>query len=355
MAYLLLNTAFETVDDIDNFDSMIWTERYFAYGDFQLYLAASTAEAVKYQKDFYIWSDESNELMIVETSEIKESEEGGEFLTVSGRSMTSILDRRIIWGQTTLQGNFQAAIKKLITENVINPTDAARKIPGLTFRDSTDPIVTSKTIDEQFLGDKLYDTVAALCKIRNIGFRIVGTEGALVFELYSGQDRSYNQFIRPQVVFSPDLDNLNSSRYLHSKETLKTVDLVGGEGEWPDKKFAVTTVASGPGAGLSRREMYTESSLSSTIDGAQMSDADYQKMLIEKGRLDLLSNRETMTFDGEVVMLPQFEYNVDFFKGDIIQMENEFGIESTSRVVEFIRSDTPTGRSAYPTLESVTL
>jgi hypothetical protein len=355
VAYLLLNTAFETVGDIDNFDSMIWTDRYYACGDFQLYLAASRAEVAKYTKDFYIYSDDSNELMILETSEIKESEEGGEFLTVSGRSMVSILDRRIIWGQATLQGNFQAAIKKLMNENVINPTDATRKIPGLTFRDSTDPLVTSKTIDEQFMGAKLYDTIAALCKVRNIGFRITGTEGALVFELYSGQDRSDNQMVNPQVIFSPDLDNLSSSRYLHSKETLKTLSLVGGEGEWPNKTFALSIVSSGAGSGLSRRELYTESGLTATIDGTQMSPEDYQKMLVEKGRLDLLDNRETMTFDGEVEMLPQYEYNKDFFMGDILQMENDFGIESTSRVIEFIRSTTPTGNSAYPTLESVTL
>lgn len=355
MTYLLLNTAFETVGDIDNFDSMIWTDRYYAYGDFQLYLAASTAEVAKYKKDYYVWSDFSNELMIVDTSEVKESEEGGMFLTVSGDSATFILDRRIIWSQTTLQGNFQAGIKRLLTENAINPSDPNRRIPNLTFRDSTDPAVTNETIDEQFLGDNLYTVIANLCKVRNLGFRIVGTEGSFVFELYAGDDRSYNQDKNPWVTFSPDLDNLTSSRYVHSKSTLKTMTLVGGEGEWPNKTFVTTQLSGGGGAGLARRELYTESGLASKIGDQQLSAADYQRMLVAKGKMELLNHRETMSFDGEVAMLPTFEYNIDFFLGDIIQMQNEFKIESTSRVVEFIWSDTPTGKSAYPTLESVDL
>ena len=355
MAYLLLNTALETVDDIDNYDSMIWTDRYYAAGDFSLYLAASTAAVAKYVKDFYIWSDESDELMIVETSEIKESEEGGEFLTVTGRSFTSILSRRIIWGQVTLQGNFQAAIKRLMNENVLNPADASRKIPNLTFKDSTDPAITSLTIDEQFLGTNLYETIAALCKIRNVGFRITGTEGAFVFELYMGKDRSFNQLANPQVSFSPDMDNLTSSRYLHSKETLKTVSLVGGEGQWPAKIFAVTPLASGAGSGLNRRESYVESGTSPKSGDVEMTPEEYQRVLVEKGRFDLLNNRETMTFDGEIEMTASDVYNVNFFMGDILSMANEFGIESTSRVVEFIRSKSPTGNAAYPTMESVTL
>jgi hypothetical protein len=355
VAYLLLNTSFETVADIDNYDSMIWTDRYYACGDFSLYLAASTAAVATYVKDYYIWTDESNELMIVETSEIKESQDGGEFLTVTGRSVTSILDRRIIWGQVTLQGNFQTAIKKLMNENAINPTDASRKIPGLTFKDSTDPAITGLTIDEQFLGTNLYSTIAALCKIRNVGFRITGTEGAFVFELYMGKDRSFNQLANPQISFSPDMDNLTSSRYLHSKETLRTLSLVGGEGEWPSKTFAVTTVSAGAGSGLNRRELYTESGTSSKNGDVQLTPEEYNNLLIEKGRFDLLNNRETMTFDGEIEMTDSHEYNVDFFMGDILQMANEYGIESTSRVVEFIRSKSPTGTAAYPTLESVTL
>lgn len=355
MTYLLLNTNFETDADIDNFDSMIWTDRYYGYGDFSLYLAASTSAVATYIKDYYIWSSDSNELMIVETSQIKASQNGGMFLTVTGRSMTSILERRIIWGQATLQGNFQAAIKKLMNENAINPADSSRKFPNLTFKDSTDPAITKLTIDEQFMGQNLYEVIAALCKIRNIGFRITGTEGAFQFELYAGKDRSYDQLTNPQVIFSPDLDNLTNSTYLHSKETLKTVSLNGGEGEWPAKKFAVTTVTAGAGAGLSRRELYTETSLASKDGDRQMSDDEYTRMMVERGRLSLLGHRTTMTFDGEVEMLPTFEYNIDFFMGDILQMENEFGVEATSRVIEFIRSTSATGNAAYPTLESVDL
>ncbi len=52
-----------------------------------------------------------------------------------------------------------------------------------------------------------------------------------VFELYAGFDRSYDQTENPYVIFSPKFENIINSNYIESKASLKTVTLVGGEGE----------------------------------------------------------------------------------------------------------------------------
>lgn len=49
--------------------------------------------------------------MIVEKIQITSDTEDGNHVTVTGRSLESILDRRIVWGQKLLSGNLQNGIK----------------------------------------------------------------------------------------------------------------------------------------------------------------------------------------------------------------------------------------------------
>ena len=66
--------------------------------------------------DYYLWLKESDQTMIVEDRKIESDAENGNHFTVTGRSLESILERRIIWKQTILSGNFQNGIKKLLDE-----------------------------------------------------------------------------------------------------------------------------------------------------------------------------------------------------------------------------------------------
>ena len=53
MELLVLNTSFESVAIIDSFKSLIWTDRYKAYGDFELYLPIDTSLLAFLQQDYY--------------------------------------------------------------------------------------------------------------------------------------------------------------------------------------------------------------------------------------------------------------------------------------------------------------
>ena len=51
MEILVLNTNFETVYIVDSFKSMIWTDRYNEYGDFEIYLTlTNNFDIFKYLK-----------------------------------------------------------------------------------------------------------------------------------------------------------------------------------------------------------------------------------------------------------------------------------------------------------------
>lgn len=353
--YLLLDTSFNIVSVVDTFDSLIWTDRFAKAGDFEIFMAASTEAYATYQEDFYLWSSDSEHVMIIEDQEFDTDVEEGSHFKVTGRSLESILDRRIIWGQMNLAGNLQNEIKRILDTHVILATDVTRRMP-IVFQMSTDPRITSLTITQaQYFGENIYEVITKLCETYKIGFKItLNSSNQFVFRLYSGDDRSYDQVVNPQVIFSPNFDNLADSNHLMSKRPLKTVNLTVGEGEGALQKMVMTSIPGGAGSGLNRRELYTNGkSISSKTDGADIPAAQYLDMLRQKGYEDLALNAKISAFDGQIEAVDTFAYLTDFFMGDIVQLANEYGMSSKSRVTEFIRSVTPSGNEAYPTLESV--
>lgn len=203
------------------------------------------------KQDYYLQSKESEHVMIVEKIQITSDTEDGNHVTVTGRSLESILDRRIVWGQKLLSGNLQNGIKTLLNENVISPSDSNRKIPNFIFKESTDPAITKLKLEAQYTGDNLYDVIQKICEEQGIGFKItLNDEKQFVFELYAGSDRSYDQTENPYVIFSPKFENIINSNYIESKASLKTVTLVGGEGEGADRRYTISMNPTNVWAGM---------------------------------------------------------------------------------------------------------
>lgn len=351
MELRILDSNFEDLGALDIYDSLIWTERYSSYGDFEIYLPVTSAMLVNLTPGNHIWERASKRVMIIEGRQITSDPENGNKLTIIGRSLESILDRRIIWGQTILDGDLQTGIQKIINENVINPTIAERRIDNFIFEPSTDPTITPLTLGIQLHGENLYDIIKAICETYNLGFSITLTGAKVfIFKLYAGADRSYAQFTNPYIVFSPKFENLINADYSESIRPLKNVAYVCGEGEG-----SARTVASvGSWSGLLRRELYTDAkNLSSTIDSGTLEPTVYAAQLIAKGMEDLAKNTIAKAFEGQADTTQAFKYGEDFFMGDIVQLENEYGIESKVRVTELVRSQSISGVSSYPTFNTV--
>ena len=304
--------------------------------------------------DRYLVSDESDHVMIIEDRQIKTDIETGNKLIVTGRSLESILERRVIWGQRAISGNLQDRIEDLLNESIIAPTDADRAISNFVFEASTDPTITVLTIDTQFTGENLYKAIQQVCRANNIGFKIGLVNGQFVFTLYNGVDRSFDQIINPHVIFSPEFDNMLNSDYIESKRTLKTVSLVAGEGEGSERVMISVTAPNTVATNLNRREMYTDArDISQTVDSVVIPLIDYEAQLSQRGIENLADNTFIKSFEGQVESTIMFVYGVDFFLGDIVQIKNEYGIESRSRVTEMLNSQDASGINQYPTFTKV--
>ena len=352
MDITVLDKDLEQVSIVEIYNSLIWTDRYCAYGDFEIQ-TFPMSEIVQYlQKDYYLENKNSEHVMIIEDILINTDSEDGNTITITGRSLESLLDRRIVWAQTILEGNVQTCIKKLLNENAISPSNPKRKIPNLIFEDSTDPAITGVAISAQFTGDNLYDAIKQLCESAEIGFKItLNEEKQLVFKLYAGLDRSYSQETNPYVVFSPQFENIVNSNYLDISSSYKNVALVAGEGEGSMRK----TTSVGDVSGLDRRELFVDARdiSSKTEDNVNLTYAQYMNQLYQRGKEKLAEYSVTQSFEGQVEMTKMFLYGKDFFIGDIIQIANEYGMETKARISEIVMSHDSSGESTYPTLVSV--
>lgn len=353
MDLFVLNTNLDTIAIVDTYTSIIWTDRYQECGDFEAYTAVTEQMLNVFREEYYVQNRDSEHTMIVEGIRIKSDSEEGSHLTITGRSLESILERRIIWGKKTLSGNFQNAIQELLNDCIISPTNSARKIDNFIFEASDDPTITSLTIDAQYTGDNLYDVIKNTCSERGIGFKVTLNDSKqFVFKLYAGVDRSYDQTANPYVIFSPNYENLLNSNYLSSKKTLKNTTLIGGEGEGSERRYIGVTDGS---TGLDRRELFTDArDISSDVgDGVILTEDEYNAQLIQRGNEKLAEYTEVVSFEGEAETSIMFKYGEDFFMGDIVQISNEYGHESRARVLELIRSESNEGISVYPTFKTV--
>jgi len=347
MELLVLDTELKELEILDSFESLIWTDRYCESGDFEIYHKVDERLFNILQPGYYIWNNKTEHVMIIENRKIETDAENGDHMIITGRSLESLLTRRIIWKKTVLSGNLQNGIKKLLNENIISPEDPKRQIQNFIFEDSIDAAITDLQVDAQFTYDNLYDAIYKLCIANGIGFKItLSNENKFIFKLYSGKDRSYNQLINPYVVFSEKFENLIKTNYMEATSNSKNVTLIAGEGEGENRK----TIVLGNVSGLERREMHTDArDLSQTVDDVVLSEEDYSAQLSQRGLEDLAEHVEEKSFEGSVDTSQMFKFGQDFFLGDIVQITNEYGIGARARIAEMIYSQSTSGIETYPT------
>ena len=357
MDMTLLDINLDEVAILDTYKSVIWTDRYSESGDFEIYLPASESILRTVKMDYYLANPDSDHVMIVEDIRIDTDSENGDYLTVSGRSLESIIDRRVIWGRLVVSGTPQEVIKTLLTSCIIDPSDLSRKIDNFIFEESTDPTITDlPTMQAQYAGGNLYDIIVRICTDHNIGFKItLNNSKQFVFKLYAGVDRSYNQTENSYVVFAPEFDNLIDANYIESRTALKTVAFVAGEGEGADRKF--TTCGSTTETGMNRRELYVDARDLSSDPGIEggvvLTDEEYIAQLTQRGREKLAEHADIASFEGQAETRIMFKYGEDFFAGDIVQFADGYGHEAPARIVEVITSDNEEGLSVYPTFKTI--
>lgn len=347
MEFYVVDGNLDVIGIIDAYKSAIWTERYYEPGDFELYVAATPEAVALIRKHlFLVRMDNVSKAMVIETIKLSTDAENGDYLTVSGRSLSSILSRRIIWKQTTYSGQLEKAVRRMIADSFVDPEDADRTV---SFFELGEEAGITDEIKVQYAGEVVQEAIENVCRPKKIGYECLMdlSRKKITFRLYEGKDRSYNQTANPFVVFSPKFDNLLSSSYSNSDAKLKNVAQVAGEGEGTARK----KVTVGTASGLERYETFVDAKGQSTNDG-EITESTYAELLEQKGLERLATLATTEKIDSEVAPNYSYKVNEDYFLGDVVEVINEYGIAMTPRVVEVIECQNDAGYTCIPTFSA---
>lgn len=315
MELYIYNSNRELEGIVESFEYLRWTRRYSQCGSFEIKAIATQENADLLKEGNIIWKNDDEEAGIIEHLELSQTEQ--EFITASGRFATSLLARRIVWQTEILSGDLSACVEQLINNNLINPSDTARKITAISFSSPN----LSVPISTQVSYRNLMDAVTDLCGFSDVGIKTVFTPASGVFTvtLYMGTES--------QAVFSKGYENLIEQIYTISASDYANTALVGGEGEGADRTFVAIT----SGSGETRHEIFVDAKDLREEDFG----ADYIDTLIFRGQSKLSEQAIRYSFDTSVNPHGNLTYKTDFDLGQTVKViSKEWGISMTTRITE---------------------
>lgn len=358
MYLLVLDDNFDVKELVDTYESLIWTERYSAVGDFELRIKSDRGTRALLPVGTRLAIDVSDRVMEIETVENSIDDEGISVLKIKGRSL-----EKWMFDRATTQA-YESGAPGVISYDITNtPGDIARAVfdgacrynsvipednfpflvegslysPG-TIAEPTEIITVTITLET------VYDFIKKLCDVYNLGFRLVRDKytSLLYFDIYTGHDRTTQQSTNEVVIFSQSLENLSSPTNLTSIANQKNIAYVFSE-HGSMIVYADSSVSSSEG--FSRRVLVVKAD-----DISEPAGATLNALLTQRGKEALAEHRPILAFDGEVPQFGSYIYGQDYALGDLVEMQNSDGVSTNMRVTEQIFVSDAEGERAYPTL-----
>lgn len=118
----------------DSFSSLLWDIEYYQCGKFEVYIAANPQNIEIFQTGRIVGRDDDNQHFgIIESVHIDTDMENGDYLTVRGRFLMCLLERRIIYPtySVTTETSYANIVRSAVTLNTIQNDN--RRIPGLSL------------------------------------------------------------------------------------------------------------------------------------------------------------------------------------------------------------------------------
>lgn len=303
---------------VENQTSLLWNRKYNEVGSFELQLPITENNIELLKIGRLVTTRDMVETGIIEDLRF-ESNSSRSIMILTGRFLSSYLDRRVVHGTLNYNGTVEGAIRKLITDMVAIPHFQLGAQKGYT-----------DTIRFQATYKGILDYVQKLCASANYGFRTIPdfTAKTMTFELYQGRDHSRGQTDRVRVEFSDAYGNIDSSNYRENTQLEKNVAYVGGQGEGSARVFTETGETSS--TGFDRKEMYVDARDLGTED---LTTSEYIAVLKTRGDEKLKQQVFSQSF--EVVTNPNgnFKYKQHYDVGDIITVyKPDWGISQNLRI-----------------------
>ena len=356
MELYILDALLRRTQLIDKFISCIWTERFNEYGDFELIVESTPSNRTLFAEDVLLACSRSVYVMKVKTVEDKVDDEGRPTLVVTGNSLEELLEERVAfsdlddlttvptWDLTDSPADIARTIfhdicvtGTLDLNDIIPMVTEGSFLPADTIPEPVDTVTVN--LAPQTVGQAISD----ICKANSLGFRLVRQDDPpqLWFDIYSGSDRTSSQTTLGAVIFTPELDNLQDTTELNTNDGFKNVAYVFGPAGF-EMVFAPS--ADPEVAGYERRVLVV------IADDITVDNPDVSSAMIRRGEEELAKHQAIQAFDGTIDQNSQYQYGLDYFLGDVVEMRNKDSATNLMRVTEQIFSQDEAGEKAYPTL-----
>src|ERR1700752_2451284 len=380
-----LDPNFLEKDVIDNFSSIIWTERYDRAGDVQLAIKASQTMANKLSPGTFLSIPDSNEVMIIETH----STENG-LLTVTGPSLLGFLANTAFreYGQGEATSiyfveasslNVDAVMRAIVHDSVMADVDidttvgmavSKQNLPnlGLEITDTSPPY-----IDIAVPFGTTYDALTSVADLYHHGMTLYLESAtpagfSLKFKAYAGVDRTSDQTINPVILFSPYVDTLTGIKELASIATFKNVCYMyisqqpedfDDVRDWDPTSMAVPPGLAYADAVAQCRTVFTRRvhmAVADSITPNQYNN-NYTQLIEKLNQLaanELINHNFVRVVEGQAAVSPNgYKFGVDYGMGDIVEIQGLSGFKQPARVVEYIRTKDASGSKEYPSFASI--
>jgi hypothetical protein len=357
MEVYILDSLYRRITLVDTYESLIWTERFSAWGDFELHLFSTLETRARFIPGVRLAIKESYRVMTVETVEDSTDIEGRQMLKVTGRSLEAILESRLAMADLTdlttdpkwiVTGLPKAVATQLFHDICVTGIiDSGDIISGVTEGSlfSADTIdAPSDSITYSMDPQTLYSAMKTLVDAFSMGFRLVRDPitCGLYFDVYMGSDRTTSQTALAAVVFSPDLENLKDTSKMTSIATYKNVAYVVSK---VGHEIVYPTDVDPTVAGFERNVLFVKAD---SIDDPSPTVASAQ--MIQLGKEELAKNRRFTALDGEVTQTSKYVYGTDYNLGDLVELRDDDGATSKMQITEQIFVSDKEGVRSYPTL-----
>lgn len=332
------DNKYELIGQIDEIESLLIVYKYVSVSTFTLTVPYTPEVSSYLQVDNMLTIHspetlgvENTESFIITTKKLEESN-GVVTLQVSGKNPLFWLSNRLCllpnYGFTDTTPEVIA--KTYVANNCAQYAPTQRQYPNLTtapVQGLGDPITFTNTED--------YPTILDVCETvlnaRNLGQNVTFNLSTQTFQynVFEGADRTINQSQNSAVVFSPNLNNLQSQSYTHSISNFANVVYVYGQiGDTTE------TVIVGEASGFNRYETSTSGTLEQG-SAVTLTKNNYKEVFTVIGENTLVTQAETKNLIGTIQLSSDFQLNIDFSLGDsVTYLNNEWGIQENVMIRE---------------------
>lgn len=347
----------------DSFSSLLWDIEYYQCGRFEVYIAANPRNIDIFKTGRIVGrNDDKEHYGLIESVKIETDAENSDYLTVSGRFLMCLLERRIIYPTCsfTSQKSYSDIVHAVVSQNAIS--DDNRRIPGLSLG-SVNGDCWGQTTKLQVSYDNLMEWIYIICEkiggTANIRLsKVSGEQYEMVLDLSEGTDRSIMQSENPHIIFSDGYTNLLSFTYSSGISAQRNYAYILGKGEGAERKRTIYYDGDEPSF-LERYEVYVDAK--DMVDEQQkngetkpISEEEYIELLKERGKEKIVLPM-TASESQIAVQSTQFRYNTDYFVGDYVTVEHRrFGLRQNKiQIIGMIESFDQNGRNLTPTFKEV--